>query len=202
MRKAIQHLSKDKALSAVIKSAGTIRTKADTDLFLALLRSIVGQQLSMKAAQTIWNRFLDLFPDRYPHASLLLKLDDARLRSAGLSGQKAGYLRNIATFSIEKSLDYERLKRMTDDELVDYLVQIKGVGRWTAEMILMFSLGRMDVFPIDDLGIQNGMRKLYRIRSTDKKKLFSRMEAIANNWRPYRTVACMYVWRFKDTPAK
>jgi len=115
-----------------------------------------------------------------------------------LSFQKAGYLKNIARFSLEETLDYHQLKTKSDDELIDYLVQIKGVGRWTVEMILMFNLNRHDVFPKDDLGIQNGMIALYKLKPENKRELFSQMEAVAENWKPYRTLACMYIWRFKD----
>src|SRR5690606_35491475 len=121
---------------------------------LSLLQAIVDQQLSVKAAATIWKRFISLFGDGYPHPEVLLALSPQTLRSVGLSGQKTGYLKNIASFSLEKTLDYRKLRAMDDETLINYLTQIKGVGRWTAEMILMFTLTRPDVFPIDDLGIQ------------------------------------------------
>ncbi len=194
----IAHLRKDKALKKVIDKVGVIKTNKNQDLFIALLSAIVSQQLSVKAADTIWGRFEALFKDGLPTAKALLKLSNDKLRSVGLSYQKAGYLKNIATFSIEQTLDYKLLKKKTDDELVDYLVQIKGVGRWTVEMLLMFNLNREDVFPKDDLGIQNGMKKLYNLTS-EKKALLKEMEAIAEAWRPHRTLACRYIWRYKDT---
>lgn len=193
----ITHLRKDKALKKVIDSVGVLKNNKREDLFVALLRAIVGQQLSVKAADTIWARFEGLFKDGIPEAKTILKLKDDKLRSVGLSYQKAGYLKNIATFSIEQTLDYKLLKNKTDDELVDYLVQIKGVGRWTVEMLLMFNLKREDVFPKDDLGIQNGMKKLYNLTS-EKKALLKEMEEIAEAWRPHRTLACRYIWRYKD----
>ena len=125
-------------------------------------------------------------------------MKDDQLRAAGLSYQKAGYLKNIAAFSIEQTLEYKKLKMKTDDELVEYLVQIKGVGRWTVEMLLMFSLNRGDIFPKDDLGIQNGIKSLYNLDIKDKKELYAAMDRIAENWRPYRTLACRYIWRHKD----
>jgi DNA-3-methyladenine glycosylase II len=195
---AIQVLKKDRALSLAMRGVGPISLKKDNDLYFSLLRAIVGQQLSVKAAQTIWKRFLDLFNDKYPHAWELLKIEAALLRSVGLSYQKAGYLKNIAAFSLEKSLNYGDLKKLTDEELIEYLIQIKGVGRWTAEMLLMFNLKRMDVFPKDDLGIQTGMKLIYKIRAKDKKQLYKKLDSIAENWRPYRTLACMYIWRYKD----
>ncbi|MBA2613414.1 MAG: DNA-3-methyladenine glycosylase 2 family protein [Bacteroidetes bacterium] len=194
----ILHLKKDKKLKKVIEQVGVLKTKKNEDLFISLLSAIVSQQLSVKAANTIWGRFEGLFKDRIPTAKAILKLKDDKLRSVGLSYQKAGYLKNISNFSLEQTLDYKLLKTKTDDELVEYLVQIKGVGRWTVEMLLMFNLNRKDVFPKDDLGIQNGMKKLYGL-TTEKKALLKEMEEIAESWRPYRTAACMYIWRYKDT---
>lgn len=196
--KQIEHLNKDKQLKKVIKQVGVLKVGKRDDLYFSLLRAIVSQQLSVKAAETIFTRFLALFKDEYPHPKQLLKIKDEKLRAAGLSFQKAGYLKNIATFSIEQTLDYKLLKSKTDEDLIDYLVQIKGVGRWTVEMLLMFTLGREDVLPLDDLGIQNGMKRLYNIEPKNKKHLFEEMTAIAENWRPYRTLACLYIWRYKD----
>jgi DNA-3-methyladenine glycosylase II len=200
--KQLSHLKKDKALKKVIDQVGILKQKKDLDLYLSLLRAIVGQQLSIKAAATIWGRFLQLFKEGYPEPRLLLRLKDDKLRSVGLSYQKAGYLKNIATFSIEKTLDYKKLKPKKDEELIEYLVEIKGVGRWTVEMILMFNLNREDIFPKDDLGIQNGIKSLYQLNSETKKDLFKEMDLVAEKWRPYRTLACMYIWRHKDTLKK
>lgn len=194
---ALNHLKKDKILKKLILKVGEINRQGDQELFPALLSAIVSQQLSIKAAATIRGRFLGLFKNSVPTAKALLKLKDDQLRAAGLSYQKAGYLKNIAAFSLKNTLDYELLKNKTDDELIDYLVQIKGVGRWTVEMLLMFHLGRKDVFPKDDLGIRNGIKALYHL-SSEKKELFRDMERIAEAWRPYRTMACMYLWRYKD----
>lgn len=194
---AIKHLKRDKVLAGIINKIGVLEPRGDKDLYLSLLRSIVGQQLSVKAAATIWERFLNLFKDGYPSPEKVLKMKDEKLRAAGLSFQKAGYLKNIARFSIQETLDYGRLKHKQDDELIEYLVQIKGVGRWTVEMILMFSLDRPDVFPIDDLGIQNGIKALYKVEA-QKKELLRQMTLIAESWRPHRTLACRYLWRYKD----
>ncbi len=194
----LKHLRKDKALKKLIDAVGPLKSRnRGDDLFISLMRAIAGQQLSTKAADTIWNRFLDLFKNRVPDAKAVLKLSDDALRSVGFSYQKAGYIKNIARFSLEQTLDYKLLKNKTDDELVEYLVQIKGVGRWTVEMLLMFTMNRLDVFPKDDLGIQNGIKTLYKIDS-QKKELFKDMDRIAEAWRPYRTLACMYLWRYKD----
>lgn len=198
----IQHLKKDKTLKPVIDRIGMIKNGRDMDLYLSLMRAIVGQQLSVKAAATIWERFVELFKGEYPNAKAVLKMKDDKLRSVGLSYQKAGYIKNIARFSLEKTLDYKELKSMPDEDLIDYLVEIKGVGRWTVEMVLMFNLNRDDVFPKDDLGIQTGMKDLYKIRHKNKKELYSKMDAIAESWRPYRSLACYYLWRHKDSVKK
>ena len=194
----IAHLQKDKVLRKVIASVRIKKRKKDTDLYLALMRAVVGQQLSVKAAQTIWKRFIDLFKDGYPTPQKVTDTPDEILRSVGLSYQKASYVKNIAAFSVANTLDYQLLKKKDNEDLINYLVSIKGVGRWTVEMILMFHLQREDIFPKDDLGIQNGIRMLYNIRDTDKKKFYRKMDLFAENWKPYRTLACMYIWKFKD----
>ena len=195
----IKHLKKDKTLKKIIEKIGPLKNNTEEDLYYMLLRAIAGQQLSVKAAQTIWTRVLKLFKNEYPLPKAVLKINNDKLRSAGLSYQKAGYLKNIASFSIQKTLNYHDLKTMPDEELIEYLVQIKGVGRWTVEMILMFSLNRSDIFPVGDLGIQNGMKKLYNINSQNKKDLFVEMNTISQKWKPYRTLACKYIWRYKDS---
>lgn len=194
----LAHLRKDKVLRRLIDHVGPMKRRRGSDLTVALLRAIVGQQLSTKAADTIWSRFLALFNGAHPEAKKIIRLTDEKLRAAGLSYQKASYLKNIARFSLDNSLDAKLLKSKTDDELVEYLAQIKGVGRWTVEMVLMFDMNRRDVFPKDDLGIQNGMRHMYDIPATKKKELYAEMDRIAESWKPCRTLACMYLWRYKD----
>lgn len=169
------------------------------DVYLALLESIVSQQISVKAADAIFTRFRALFPDNYPHAQdLLLKTTD-ELRSAGLSFQKIKYLQSVATFSLENSIDRAHLDAMTDEEIVQYLLPIKGVGRWTVEMLLMFVLNRPDIFPIDDLVIRQRMIRAYptQTEGLSGKALYSVLHAIAHDWRPYRTTASRYLWRWQ-----
>jgi DNA-3-methyladenine glycosylase II len=190
-------LKRDKKLEPLIKKIGPLSYAPEGDIFIALLRAIVSQQLSDKAAATIWKRFLALFADGIPEAKELLRFSDDKLRAVGLSYQKAGYLKNIANFSLEHKLHAKSLKAMDDEDLILFLTQIKGVGRWTTEMILMFSLARPDVFPLDDVGIQNGMKALYGLRG-EKKKLQARMLKVAEQWRPHRSLACFYIWRYKD----
>ena len=138
-------------------------------IYYDLLSSIVSQQLSGKAATTIFNRFLTLFPDHYPHPDLLSQLDIPILRSVGLSNQKAAYLKNVALFSKQYDLENHAWDSMSDVEIIEFLTQIKGVGTWTVQMLLMFTLSRPDVLPLGDLGIQQGMAKLYSIEATGKE---------------------------------
>jgi DNA-3-methyladenine glycosylase II len=168
------------------------------DLYLHLLEAIVSQQLSVKAADTIFRRFCDLFPNRYPRPERLVKMPLRRLRNAGLSRQKAGYMRNVAAFAIKYDFSPARLRRMDDAAVIEHLTTIKGVGQWTVEMLLMFPLDRADIFPADDVGIQNQMKKLYSLRGNGRA-LKKRMAKIAENWRPHRTAACKYLWYWKDS---
>ncbi len=169
-----------------------------TDVYATLLDSITSQQLSVKAAATIHQRFLDLFEDHYPDPNILIDLSPETLRQVGLSGQKSQYLLNTAAFFLENNLMQYNWKQHTEEEIVQLLTQIKGVGRWTVEMILMFSLHFPDVFPIDDLGVQQAIIKLYEISPDLKgKPLRKTMTEIAEPWRPYRSYASRYLWKWK-----
>jgi DNA-3-methyladenine glycosylase II len=164
------------------------------DPFRALARAIVGQQLSVKAAATISARFEALCGGR-PTATRVAALSDARLRGVGLSGQKLGYLRDLSRRVSDKSLVLAALDAMSDDEVIAALTEVKGIGRWTAEMFLMFRLERPDVLPVGDLGIVRAIERAYRLRKTPTPE---RMLAIGERWRPYRTVACWYLWASLD----
>jgi len=163
------------------------------DIYYYLLQSIVSQQLSVKVAEIIWNRFLDLFPDRHPEENLLLEKSDTELRGIGLSRQKMGYLRNVGNFSLESGMHFDLLGEKSDEEIIAYLTEIKGVGKWTVQMVLMFPMDRPDVFPVDDLGIQTKMKKYYKIDS-EKKELRDKMNELAEEWRPFRSLASKLLW--------
>jgi len=190
-------LAQDPKLASILTAITPYRPKRQRDIYFRLMRAISGQQLSVKAASTIWERFLNLFPDKYPHPTLVVALDVERMRQAGLSYQKAGYIKAIAEFALQNDITYETLSKLDDEAIIAYLTRIKGVGRWTVEMILMFSLGRKDVFPADDLGIINAMKKLYNLRVTGKA-LRVRCMRISEKWKPYRSYACFYLWPYKD----
>jgi len=190
--------SRDTQLSTVIGLCQYPRSRRNTDIHRALLASIVSQQLSVKAADTIFNRFLDLFENRDPDPGRITRLSVNSLRKAGLSQQKAGYIKNVAAFARQDDgLNYSQLNKMTDEELISYLTQIKGVGRWTVEMLLMFAFDRKDVFSTDDLGIQQAMKKLYGMEHSGRE-LKNRMLEVAENWRPYRSIVCKYLWQWKS----
>jgi DNA-3-methyladenine glycosylase II len=188
---------KDSILSTIIGSTAQFK-KVDwqKDVYLALLESIVSQQISVKAADTIFARFRDLFADQYPDPQILLSKTEEELRSAGLSFQKIGYIKNVASFTLEKGISYEHLNTLTDDEIIAYLTPIKGVGRWTVEMLLMFVMSRPDVFPVDDLVIRQKMVKAYSV-TEEGKLLYKKLHEIAETWRPFRTIACRYLWRWQ-----
>jgi DNA-3-methyladenine glycosylase II len=195
--KHIRHLSKDMILKKAIQKAGTIELSRRENIFFHLLSSIMSQQLSTKVAAVIKKRFVDMFGG-IPDPEQVLKMDPLKLRSIGLSNAKVRYVQNVARFALEKGMQDDRLSEMDNETLINYLTEIKGVGQWTVEMLLMFTLGREDVFAADDLGIQNAMINLYGIRVRDKKKLRNKMIKISESWSPYRTYACLYLWRWKD----
>ena len=192
-----KHLARDPAMRRVLRVVDRPYPQQGRDPYTALIEAIMSQQLSGKAAATIHGRFLDLFARRYPDPKLLARMTPAQLRKAGVSRQKAGYVKNVAAFALEHGLDRKHLSRLSDDEIIEHLTQIKGVGRWTVEMLLMFDLGRPDVLPVDDLGIQQAMQKLYGIRAKGRK-LHAPMAKLAEPWRPYRSYACMLLWQWKS----
>lgn len=197
MSKALKHLRQDERFAEIIEATKLRRRTHDPDVYRSLLRAIVFQQLSGKAAATIHGRFLELFEDEYPHAKQLVKFNAKTLRAAGLSGQKSTYLKNVAQFWLDQNLAQVEWKSWTDDEIIDELTSIKGVGTWTVQMLLMSTLKRPDVFPMGDLGIRNAIIKKYRLRSKGKA-LDRRLLQIAKHWRPYRTKACLYLWSWLD----
>ena len=196
---AIEHLAAaDPVLGAVIGAGQPVAPRPHEDLYLALLRAIVSQQISTKAAAAIWRRFQGLFPpEGYPEPREVLARSEDELRAAGLSRQKAGYLKAIAEYNERGLLDYEHLSSLSEEAFTEHLTAIRGVGRWTAQMLQMFALDQPDVFSEGDLGIQNAMRRHYGLEETGRA-LQKRMLLIAENWRPYRTLACKYLWQSLD----
>lgn len=192
------HLQQDPAFKNIIEAVALPDFTPSGDVYFDLLNSIVSQQLSGKVATVIFNRFCALFPDGYPHAELLIELENERLRAVGLSNQKAQYLRNVASFARDNDLEQDAWQQKSDEEIIARLTTIKGVGQWTVEMILIFTLDRPDVFPIDDLGIQQAMIRLFSL-TENGKNLKKKMLELSAPWQPYRSLATRYLWRWKDS---
>jgi len=216
MRKAVTHLKKsDPILRAIIERVGPCRMQFATPQFHRLARAIVYQQLNGRAAETIFNRFAALAGEPLTPDGIL-KLTDEQMRSAGLSKQKASYLKDLAAKTASEALDFARLPGLTDAAVIEHLTQVKGIGVWTAQMFLMFSLKRENVLPTGDFGVRMAMFKHYldvrrgkAVKKSSsgkkgkKKKIKlptpKQMEKIAKCWEPYRSVACWYLWRSLDT---
>jgi DNA-3-methyladenine glycosylase II len=195
----ISHLAKDKKLKKIIEQHLPVKLVRGKNIHLDLCISIMSQQLSTKVAAVIQGRFLALYGGS-PTPLRIAGTSFDKLRAIGLSAAKTRYVQNVSKFAIEQGLELRALNRMKDDEVIGYLTQIKGVGRWTAEMMLMFTLGREDIFAAGDLGIQQAMTRLYRLDDSDKKKFRENLISISEKWSPYRTYACMHLWQWKDKP--
>ena len=167
---------------------------------MRLCSSILSQQLSTTVAKVLYNRFLDLYNGKEPTANQILNTPAETFRSIGFSNAKASYVHNVCHFFIENKITDAQLHKLGNEEVIDLLTEIKGVGKWTVEMILMFTLGREDVFAMDDLGLKQSVIKLYNIKETDKKLLYQKIEKISQKWSPYRTYASRYLWNWKDNP--
>jgi 3-methyladenine DNA glycosylase/8-oxoguanine DNA glycosylase len=195
MRKAILYLKKsDPVMRAIIERVGAYRIEYGEPTFHSLAESILYQQLNGKAAVTIFKRFTDQTGDPVTPEGIL-KLTDAQMRAVGLSKQKTSYLRDLAEKTKAGLLDFHQLEYLSDDEVIEHLTQVKGVGVWTAHMFLMFTLRRPDILPTGDYGVQMAIKKYYRKRKLPKPK---DMEKIAKAWVPYRSIACWYLWRSLD----
>ncbi len=194
----IAHLTKDKKLATIIAQQPKYVLKRRKHVYLHLCNSIMSQQLSTKVADVFQQRFMNLFATDNPSAADILAIPFETLRGIGLSNAKVNYVQNICRFFMEHNITDAQLYKMNEEELIALLTQIKGVGRWTVEMVLMFTLGREDVFAVDDLGIQQAICKLYKVDAADKKTMKEKMLRISKKWSPYRTYACRYLWGWKD----
>lgn len=191
------HVSRaDARLRSLVEHHGPIEFRPRGRLFYSLVRSILSQQLNGSAAQLIISRVNGLFLPGVITPEKLKRIPPAKLRAAGVSPQKAVYLKDLAARIVSGRLDLRRLRGMKDAEVIEALDKVKGVGRWTAQMVLIFSLGRPDVLPVDDYGIRLAVRRVYGLRSLPKP---AQIERIARPWHPYSTVACFYLWRQKDS---
>ncbi len=187
-------MRRDPVLGGAIKQIGEcgLAARQRKDHLTALVGAIVSQQLSTKAAATIFGRFIALFPEGQIDPAAIAAFDDQTLRGVGLSGQKVSYLRDLSARILDGRLRLDEIHTLSDDDVIERLTEVKGFGRWTAEMFLMFRLHRPDVLPVDDLGIVKAVQKLYRLRNRPDAK---RLRKIGEAWRPYRSVASWYLWQ-------
>jgi len=200
LRKATAHLRRtDPVLAAIIRDVGPCRLRTDETggAFAALVESIVYQQITGKAAASIYGRVRTLIKRRHPRPQDILAATEEALRGAGLSRQKVAYLRDLAE-KVRDGLKLHVLGRLEDEAVIETLIEVKGIGRWTVEMFLIFRLGRLDVLPVHDYGIRKAMQRAYRLRKLPNP---DRMRRLAQPWRPYRTVACWYLWRSLESKA-
>ena len=198
MANYIEHLSKDKKFKKLLEAQEPFVLSVRKKVYLNICSSILSQQLSTKVAKVLYKRFLDLYGGKEPTPSQILETPLTLFRSIGFSNAKASYVHNVCRFFIENKITDAALYKMSNDEILSLLTQIKGVGKWTVEMILMFTLAREDIFAMDDLGLKQSVIKLYNIKETDKKLLREKIEKISLKWSPYRTYACKHLWGWKD----
>jgi DNA-3-methyladenine glycosylase II len=197
--RAAQHLAQyDPVLAPVIAQVGLCTIRPQRQYYAKLIDSIISQQLSVKAARSIEQRFKALFNSESPDPAVLLETPTETLRSAGLSNAKVRYIRDLAEHIVEGKLVFDRFETLTNDEIITELTAVKGIGDWTAHMFLMFCMGRLDILAIGDLGIRNGARALYGFENTPTPSEITEL-AEKNQWHPYETIACWYLWRNLDT---
>lgn len=195
----ISHLCKDKKLAKIIDATQVPhQLKFHKNICLRLCASIMSQQLSTKVAKVMYHRFLHLFGDAEPTPQQIVGMPFDEIRAIGLSNAKAQYILNVAQFAIDHKLDDKSLKKMSNEKIIELLTRIKGVGQWTVEMLLMFTLGREDVFAVDDYGIRMAMKNLYKLDDSNKKDFTEKILKLSQKWSPYRTYACMHLWQWKD----
>lgn len=196
IKAAVSHLKKtDPIMGKLIKLAGPFTLKLDRNRFGMLVRSILSQQISTKAARSIRLRLDELLKPNPLTASAIDQVSDDDLRSVGLSRQKVSYLRDLSSRALDGRLKLDRIGRLSDEDAIEHLIQVKGIGRWTAQMFLIFSLGRLDVFPHDDLIVRSSIMELYSLKELPSKQ---QSHAIAATWKPYSSVATWYCWRLID----
>lgn len=197
-RAAIRHLSRaDVRMSEMIHAIGPFRPSIDPNPFVTLVGSILQQQISMSAAASVQRRLVALCPRRRVKPEHILALGDDELRSAGISRQKCRYLRSLAEHFHSGILNARKLRRMNDDEVIHAVTQVPGIGRWTAEMLLIFCLERPDVWPVDDLGLRKAAQQFFQLPEPPAPKT---LQPLADHWRPYRTYASWYLWRSLEGP--
>lgn len=195
-KKGFNHVkSKDAKLALVMEKHGPLEFKPEGEIFESLVESILSQQLAGPAARAIIRKVRAIYPDGKLEASVLYTTPTRKLRAAGVSPQKLTYLKDLSSRVARGRIDLEALREMEDEDIITILDEVKGIGPWTVHMLLIFTLGRTNILPVDDLGIRKGMQRLYSLEEMPKK---TEMEKLAESWQPYRSVASLYLWRAKD----
>lgn len=189
---AIRHLKKDPKLAEIIFNVGACKIRTTRNRYESLVEAIITQQLSGSAAKSISERFRLLYSSRFPKPIDVLKTSDLKLKKTGLSQMKVSYIKDLSKKISSRELQLNRMRNLSDEQVIEELIQVRGIGRWTAEMFLIFSLGRLDVLPVGDLGLKKGIKKLYNLEELPSE---NKMKKIAEKWRPYRTVATWYLWK-------
>ena len=187
----------DPVLARIIGNARPIKFELDDDHYEAIVGSIIFQQLAGSAARAILNRFKDLYGGHLPSPREYLSTEEVKLRSSGLSPQKISYIKDLAERLESGKLNLKRLEELSDEEAMNKLDEVRGIGRWTAEMFLLFKLGRTDVLPVDDLGLRKAAKRAYRLRKLPTRERF---EQLAEKWHPYSSISTLYLWRMTEKP--
>ena len=190
--KAFKFLKKDPKFAKIIMQVGDYNVKITKNRYQSLVESIISQQLSGSAANSIIKKFRKLYKSKFPKPRDVTKTSDSKLRTTGLSKMKIVYIKELSKKIESKELNMRKISTQSDEQVIEVLTDVKGIGRWTAEMFLIFSLGRLDILPVGDLGLKKGIQSMYSLKELPEKE---QIEQLAESWKPYRTVATWYLWK-------
>ncbi|KRT61012.1 MAG: DNA-3-methyladenine glycosylase II [Thaumarchaeota archaeon CSP1-1] len=191
-KKAFKFLKKDPKFAKIIMQVGDYNVKITKNRYQSLVESIISQQLSGSAANSIIKKFRKLYKSKFPKPRDVIKTSDSKLRTTGLSKMKIVYIKELSKKIESKELNMRKISTQSDEQVIEVLTDVKGIGRWTAEMFLIFSLGRLDILPVGDLGLKKGIQSMYSLKELPEKE---QIEQLAESWKPYRTVATWYLWK-------
>jgi len=191
-KKAVKFLKKDPKFAKIIMQVGDYNVKITKNRYQSLVEAIISQQLSGSAANSIIKKFRNLYKSKFPKPRDVIKTSDSKLRTTGLSKMKIIYIKELSKKIESKELNMRKISSQTDEQVIEILTDVKGIGRWTAEMFLIFSLGRLDILPVGDLGLKKGIQSMYSLKELPEKE---QIEQLAESWKPYRTVATWYLWK-------
>ena len=191
-KKAVKFLKKDPKFAKIIMQVGDYNVKITKNRYQSLVEAIISQQLSGSAANSITKKFRKLYKSKFPKPRDIIKTSDSKLRTTGLSKMKIVYIKELSKKIESKELNMRKISTQSNEQVIEVLTDVKGIGRWTAEMFLIFSLGRLDILPVGDLGLKKGIQSMYSLKELPEKE---QIEQLAESWKPYRTVATWYLWK-------